>query len=512
MRAVLGLLALAVVAAPFAAVRQYEAHRRAVADQAPAPGGGDARPRGSGGGPPAAPVVLAYHDVAPDAGGRYTVTPRSLDAQLSALRAAGYRTLSTAEFTAYLRTGRPPARRSVYLTFDDGTRGLWVHADPILAKYRMKAAAYLITGLVGTHRPYYLSWQETARMAGSGRWDFQAHTRHSHRRAPVDASGRTGSVLANRLWLPARGRLETEDEYRRRIEADLDGSARDLADHGLPAARLFAYPFSETAQRTNLAGRDVSLLQRLLRARFAAALTNTAPRPLPAGPRAAAAGQAQRLEVLSSTTPARLLRQVSEWTSVTPGQVREPLRRPGRWQASDGTPEAVLAALTGRGPHAARTGCLTARYRPVATADWTAYRVRATAAGLRSTSNSVSVTVRDGSSRPVTLTVGRNTARLTDRVTGTPAPGAAAGGAPRTRTGRLAPSAAHRLTLLVSPRRVRAVVDGRTVLALRTPPGSDPAEHSGGFALAARNATAGAWPRFTALDVAPPTPPTPPTD
>lgn len=232
LRAALGLLTAAVVALPFTAAWQYDTLRRAVAEQAapPAPSSGDGGPGLGADAEPAparnAPVVLAYHDVGPDDRSRYTVSPEHFDAQLRALRDAGYRTLTTREFTGFLRTGRTPGPRTVHLTFDDGTHGLWTHADPVLARYGMKAAAYLITGQVGTHRPYYLSWPEVERMARSGRWDFQAHTHLSHERAAVDAAGHERSVFTNRLWLADEGRVETSDEYRRRVAADLDRSDR----------------------------------------------------------------------------------------------------------------------------------------------------------------------------------------------------------------------------------------------------------------------------------------------
>ncbi|GGL69547.1 hypothetical protein GCM10010129_11220 [Streptomyces fumigatiscleroticus] len=490
-RAALHGLALAVVATPFAAAWQYDARHRAVSAQAPPPDAvQDARPRAVGARHAAAPVVLAYHDVAPHSASRYTVTPERLDAQLAALRAAGYRTLSSREFARFLRTGRPPAPRSVYLTFDDGTRGLWAHADPILARHRMKAAAYLITGAVGTHRPYYLSWPEVDRMAGSGRWDFQAHTHLGHRRARVDASGRRGSVLANRVWLPGAGRLETEAEYRRRVRADLGRSLRAFRAHGLPPPRLFAYPFSEAVLRTNLTTGGTSFLRRLLAARFTAALTNTTRRPLPAGPRAAAAGQVQRLEVLGTTTADGLLHLLRTWTSSAPGDVPDPLGHPGQWQFPGSPPGTGLEAVTGDG--ARRGGYASAEYRPLATADWSSYRVRASARDLRSTDTSVSVTVRHGSLYPCTVTVGANTVRLTER---TP------GGHVRTTTRRLGPSPGHRLDMRVTPRAVRVAVDDVPLIDRRTAPAA--AAHAfGGIALGVRNDTPGTpWPRFAALRV-----------
>ncbi|MFD0315790.1 polysaccharide deacetylase family protein [Streptomyces flavalbus] len=493
LRGTLAALAAVLVAAPFVAAWQYEAHRRAVSAQAAAPAG---RPGPRLAPPPvrhpAAPVVLAYHDVAPDSNSHYAVTPGQFDAHLSALRAAGYRSLSSAEFLRYLATGRAPAPRTVYLTFDDGTRGLWAYADPVLAKHRMRAATYLITGVVGTRRPYYLTWAEIGRMAASGRWDFQAHTHDGHRRAAVAADGRQGSVLANRLWLDGSRRLETPGEYRARVARDLDRSTRAFAGHALPAPRLFAYPFSETGRASNLPGGGTAVLDRLLRQRYATTLTNSAPRPLPAGPRAAAAGLVQRLEVGAGTTPTALLRSVRAWSTAVPGDEPEPLRHAGRWTFPDGQ-DGGLAALTETG--SARHRHLSAAYRPLSTADWGTYRVTARADRLGGPDTGVSVEVGHGSLHPATLTVSRAGLRFVQR-----GPGA---DPPKVTSRRLAPATEREVALRVTPGSVRITVDG-TTLTLPRPEGVPPAETSGGIALGVRNEDPdGAWPRFRSVRIGP---------
>ncbi|ANB08328.1 hypothetical protein SAM40697_4370 [Streptomyces ambofaciens] len=497
LRAALGLLAVAAVALPFTVAWQYDAFRRAVSHQAaPPPAAVHGAPGADAKAVPAgdAPVVLAYHDVGPDARSRYTVSAQRFDAQLRALREAGYRTLSTREFTDFLRTGRTPAPRTVYLTFDDGTHGLWVHADGILARHRMKGAVYLITGQVGTHRPYYLSWAEIERMADSGRWDFQAHSDLSHSRAAVDAAGRTAPVLTNRLWLKDEGRPESVPEHRRRVAADLDRSAAAFARHGLPRPELFAYPFSERLEESNLGPRGADTFRALLRDHYTATLTNSADRPLPPGPRSAAAGKVQRLEVLRDTTPAALLREIARWTPVRPADVRRPLSGPGHWRVSDGPVRTGLGVLTGTHRPAADVRYVSAAYRPIATADWTTYRLSLTAARLGASAG-VGVTVRADSEHPATLWVGRNTAHLTAR-----GPGGSRTGPAR----RLEPSATHRVEVTVTPEAVRVVVDGRQRLTLPAT-WRDPARGAGGFALSTGlPESAGPevpWPRFTALEV-----------
>lgn len=244
----------------------------------------------------AAPVILTYHDLKPHSASRYIVDPAVFERQLSALRTAGYRTLTTDEFVAYL-LGGPVPPRSVMLTFDDGTHGLWTYGDRILARHRMSAVSFLITGRVGRHRPY-LSWQEIARMARSGRWDFEDHTHDLHSRTRIGPHGELGSLLAHRRYLGSTGRPESTDHYQRRVRADFTSSLEDFERHGLPRPSLFAYPFSESADP-----QQTSYVRDLIERTFAAALTDKtfSPERRPADRRSIRSSSVSR----SSRTPAR---------------------------------------------------------------------------------------------------------------------------------------------------------------------------------------------------------------
>ncbi|WP_327268245.1 polysaccharide deacetylase family protein [Streptomyces sp. NBC_01218] len=492
-RALLGLLALVLVALPFYAVWRYDTHRKAVSSQAgpPARAVPAVVPAGPEPDTAAPPVVLAYHDIAPRGRSRFTVTPDSLDAQLAALTRAGYRSLSTEEFARYLAGGEPPARRSVYLTFDDGTHGLWVHADRILAKYRMRAAVFLITGSVGSHRPYYLSWQEIGRMAATGRWDFEDHTHAQHRRGDVDAAGTRAAALSHRLWLPGAARLEREDEYRARISRDLDTSLAEMARHGLPRPRLFAYPFSESSEPTDSAS-SKGILRDELERRFAAALTNTSARPLPAGRRAGAAREVRRLEITRATDLTAFRAELDRWTAVSPGMSPDPLEDGTGWEHTGTASPAGSGVFTGRGPYPGRKGYAAGSYRPLATADWTDYAVDVVADRLREARNDVAVVVRDGSLAPMTVSLSHSYVTLYS-----------GSGVRRTEVARqtLRNAPVHHLRITVRGDRTEVVADGRVRIdwTERRATGGD---RRGGLALSVRNGDAqGEWPRFAALRV-----------
>jgi poly-beta-1,6-N-acetyl-D-glucosamine N-deacetylase len=264
-------------------------------------------------------AILCYHDLAPAPHNRYTVTPDAFAAQMLALRRAGFQTISAATFAAFL-DGAPVSlpSRPLLITFDDGAKGTWIYADPVLRRLSYQATVFLITGDVSHHQPYYLDWPEVEAMQSSGRWSFGSHTAQGHGLVASDDSGDVGPFLTNRIWLPSAGRLETLDEYRARVAADLDRSIAEIEAHGLPRPRVFAYPFSATVEPTN----DpviVPILERMLGARFSALMDNTSSATLI---RAGMHSPLPRVEAFHDTTAPALLRRLGQTIRRSPAAPR----------------------------------------------------------------------------------------------------------------------------------------------------------------------------------------------
>ncbi|WP_051167666.1 polysaccharide deacetylase family protein [Actinoplanes sp. N902-109] len=428
----------------------------------------------------APPVVLAYHDIRPGSGDDYVVSPERFERQLMALAAAGYRTITSDEYAAYLG-GAPAGPRSVYLTFDDGTEGLYLYADRILRRQRAHAASYLISGRVGEYRPYYLTWPEVTRMAASGRWDFQAHTHDLHTRGAVGEKRVNGSLLTGRAWVADDTRLETDAEHHARIERDVGAQLRDFERHDLPRPRLFAYPFSDLGSR-----RDTSVRRdtaRLIDTTYAAAFTNETTAPAPTSRRAARGGEIQRIEVMADTTPAQLVRQVVAWTAIAPDKL-EPLTDHGRWWDSWTRTVPPLGVFTGSDPAPTGKTYVQASYAPFGSADWRDYRVRADIAGLEAGGNNANVTVRVGGAGAITCRVAYAGVQVVDQDTG------------RIRTSAsLDGNGRHLVDVEVTAGTTTVSVDGDRIAVVRAP------GTTGGLALSIRRETDSTMPRFAALTV-----------
>jgi len=463
----LGLATLGLLAAPFLVSFRLAAQARVVGPQHAVaavrlPAGDLARYTASAARVArSAPIILTYHDIQQhDPHGQlspYVVTPQGFAEQMAMLAAAGYTTLSAGQLADYLAGGEGPPR-SVVISFDDGTHGLWTWADRELARHGFRGMSFVITGRAGTRRPYYLSWEELARMQASGRWDLEAHSRNGHVRIRVDAAGRRGSFFAHRAWLAAERRRETPAEFQRRVEADLAGCIRDFAVHGLPEPRFFAYPFSELLLPDAVAGGGPVTGQVVARL-FAASTVNVA-HPSPVSRRVAASRRLERLEVRRTTTARELFEAMEQMTSL-PVAPRRPFLDPGRWSLGQrGAGPVRLAGDTATVAAGAPTS-VAASYAPQATQDWTDYSARVAVHGLGTTPrlSSAGLAFLVGSAQACTVRVSRSWAQVSC-------------GHRKRYAARLEPRPVHRIEVRVRWRQALVRVDGTDRWRLDLRPGA----------------------------------------
>lgn len=423
---------------------------------------------------PPAPIVLSFHDLAPGPGnGRYTVTPDNFEAQMRMLSEAGYRSITTAQFVAYTKGTWQPSSRTVLITFDDGTSGLWVYADKILQRYHFRATAFLITGSVGTNRPYYLTWRHTQKMSASGRWDFGSHTNALHVRAATGADGVDRPVLTNRLNLGGH-RVETMAAFEARVRNDLARSKTEMTTHGLPSPQLFAWPFSSLVHKaTDPAAAQFA--RALVRTSFAASFSNPANNPQPAARRDIATGMVERLEVMDTTSAHQLFGEMADMQTLPPSAAPDPLGTTADW-ASPTSEKATIAAHGGVLSIAApQPRYVEFDWAPQRTADWDDYTATVTVSGLDAAGGVTGgLRVRVGSPAEIALRVSAATAALQN----------AAGETLRTFT--VLPAARHTLALAVGNAGTTASVNGTALATIPVTPGPD---STGGPGIVASRAT-----------------------
>jgi peptidoglycan/xylan/chitin deacetylase (PgdA/CDA1 family) len=497
---VAGLLALALVAGVFGGFWAYRRWQQQVGTQqttaAPALAPADlaaytasektaaAAPAGTG----IAPIVLTYHDIGPNTGSsRYVVTPQQFAAQMEMLHEAGYRTLTAQEFLRYRAGGSVPPR-SVLITFDDGTRGLWTYADKVLARYGFSAVSFLITGQVGTHAPYYLTWPQVERMERSGRWDFESHTHDLHTKI-VGPDGQDASTLTARVPVAGGGR-ESLTAFRARVAADLQQSLRDFAAHGLPRPQLFAWPFSDIVgdqSDPTAAGVAADEVHRLFKAAFV-----DVGRPLPATREEVTGGTVQRLELFADDTDRTLFDRMQHLQTL-PVQDLRPTQVDPRWLEKGGYPAPIDVDRLADDVVTVDADTMTyllADWAPQRTSGWRSYTVSGTLV-VPSGDGTTGLRARVGSTDEVSVRLSHNTATLE------------VGGAVRATRNVVeagTPGPRHQLQISVTPQHTRVVLDG-TLMADLALPADGPV---GAFGVVfSRGSAGGEWGSVQGLRVQP---------
>ena len=198
--------------------------------------------------------ILMYHHLSEDVTNSEMVSPEQFEAQIRALSEAGYTGVSFDELQAYVLRGAPLPEKPVVITFDDGYESNYTLAYPILQKYNMKAAIFVIGVSFGKDHykdtdyaitPHFGA-AEAAEMAASGLISIQSHTYDMHQWPPYESGS---AVRENILPLPGEG----EEAYVQALTEDFTRSRALLEDAAGQPVDVLAYPagqYSTLAQVT----------------------------------------------------------------------------------------------------------------------------------------------------------------------------------------------------------------------------------------------------------------------
>jgi peptidoglycan/xylan/chitin deacetylase (PgdA/CDA1 family) len=148
--------------------------------------------------------ILMYHVIAtPTPGAAYPglwVPPRDFAAQMRALRRAGYHAITLAAAYAAWHAGAPLPRRPVVISFDDGYRGDYTHARPVLRRLGWPGVLNL---LVANVRPGDITAPEVRALIRSG-WEIDSHTLTHPDLTTLDATRLRHELVGSRRALRRR--------------------------------------------------------------------------------------------------------------------------------------------------------------------------------------------------------------------------------------------------------------------------------------------------------------------
>ncbi|UHA74808.1 polysaccharide deacetylase family protein [Paenibacillus sp. 481] len=193
-------------------------------------------------------IVLLYHHVAdqfhPTKPKGSTVLTKQFRSHLKALQDNGYEVISMDDYIQFALHDKPVPDNAVLLTFDDGYESFYTKAYPILQQYEMPATHFIVgydTDLYNSDAYSHLTWDQMRDMKQNG-MSFFNHTYNMHKQVDV-GKGKKGALLSNRIYLEHTRRLETEAEYKRRIQADLVFMEKRLQQELGQQPMLLAFPY-----------------------------------------------------------------------------------------------------------------------------------------------------------------------------------------------------------------------------------------------------------------------------
>jgi glycosyltransferase involved in cell wall biosynthesis/peptidoglycan/xylan/chitin deacetylase (PgdA/CDA1 family) len=177
--------------------------------------------------------VLIYHHVGPvrpGISGEWSISPKQFERQIRRIAHAGYETVWPSDWLGWLREGKELPKKAVLITFDDAYSDTALFALPILRRYKMKAAVFVVTGRVG----------------GTNTWDEEQGSGTLHLMSAEQI--REWACAGIEFGAHSRTHTNLTTLSGAELMAEVSGSRDDLAAiTGVPVLS-FAYPFGEQTE------------------------------------------------------------------------------------------------------------------------------------------------------------------------------------------------------------------------------------------------------------------------
>jgi peptidoglycan/xylan/chitin deacetylase (PgdA/CDA1 family) len=142
-----------------------------------------------------APILLYHHIAESGVTSRYYISPQNFRAQMEALRAWGYTTITPTHLVNVILGGGLLPARPVIITFDDGNLDVYENAFPIMQEMGFVGAVYIVSNRLGAED--FLSGEQLAELAAAG-WEIGSHGR-SHVNLAANHAMAREEILQSRL-------------------------------------------------------------------------------------------------------------------------------------------------------------------------------------------------------------------------------------------------------------------------------------------------------------------------
>lgn len=184
--------------------------------------------------------ILMYHTVLNSRTGRYIVSEKQLENDISAIIAAGYTFVSAEEVIAYSEGRGALPEKPIMITFDDGHYNNMYYGLPLFEKYQVKALFNVIgrfsensstNGDDSNPNYSHLTWGQVGELYNTGLVTFGNHTWNMHNYKPrFGISQKSG---------------ESDEEYQNALKEDAKKLNDKYEEVTGVRSEVFAYPFGK---------------------------------------------------------------------------------------------------------------------------------------------------------------------------------------------------------------------------------------------------------------------------
>jgi peptidoglycan/xylan/chitin deacetylase (PgdA/CDA1 family) len=185
---------------------------------------------------------VLYHDIA-YTDSNMSITPELFEKHIKYLADQGYYFVSSKQLEQYLGSTLSLPEKSVFVSFDDGCRGVLDYALPILKKYQAHASLFVTNSFIG--KEGFINWQELKDLSDSGYFSIGSHSNQLHHQYWIPE--------INTLYFPIhQNKAESYEEYQQRLLHDFEYSKAEIEEHIQQEITSFAFPFgvhNSTARR-----------------------------------------------------------------------------------------------------------------------------------------------------------------------------------------------------------------------------------------------------------------------
>ena len=120
--------------------------------------------------------VLMYHSIDPNGDDMSPhISPAVFEKQMDFLAVNHYNVVAPEKIIAIMKREEKMPRKTAAITTDDGFENFYTYAFPLLKKYNLKAAVFMIADKIGSSG--MLNWHELREMSDSGLVTIGSHTK-----------------------------------------------------------------------------------------------------------------------------------------------------------------------------------------------------------------------------------------------------------------------------------------------------------------------------------------------